>query len=218
MKANGILLFFALVAFPMFGQELNPIQLKPHSTSKDCDIMKAFQQRQSTREFDPKAISLQDLSDLLWAANGINRPESGKKTAPSAMNAQDVDIYVCTAEGAYLFDAAGNSLKPIVAKDLRPLMDGGRPSGAPTLILLVADLSKNRSYQPNNAEANKHIYEMSALDAGIVSQNISLFCASAGLGTVPRYGMDQAGLKSSLNLKASQILWLNHPVGYFKAR
>ncbi len=194
-------------------QDLAPIQLNTPGKSRGCDIMQALQQRQSTRSLSSTAISLQDLSDLLWAANGINRPESGKKTAPSAMNSQDVDIYVLNAEGSYRYDALSNTLQPVTKGDQRNLVEGNRPSGAPIILVLTADMAKYRNYKAGDDANNKHLYEMGALDAGIVSQNISLFCAAAGLGTVPRAGMNKEALKEALKLSSSQVLWLNHPIG-----
>jgi hypothetical protein len=130
------------------------------------------------------------------------------------MNCQDIDIYICKADGAYLYDASQQAWKQVTATDVRPLIDGNRPSGAPHILLLVADMSKYRSYKEGDEAANKHLYEMGALDAGIVSENIGLFCAAANLATVPRASMNKEALQKALNLKSSQILWLNHPVGY----
>ena len=159
---------------------------------------------------------LQDLSDLLWAANGINRPENGKKTAPSAMNSQDVDIYVSRADGTYFYNAITNDLVLVTTEDLRPLMDGNRPLGTPVILLLVSDMSRYKNYSPGNPDQNRHLFEVGAIDAGIVSQNISLFCAANDLGTRPRASMNQEALRKALNLKESQVMWLNHPVGYPK--
>jgi nitroreductase len=179
-------------------------------------VYKRQAKRQSNRTFDTKELTHQDLSDLLWAANGINRPESKKRTAPSAMNAQDVDIYVCMADGTYLYDASTNCLMQVTQQDIRPFSEGGRSTGAPVILLLVSDASRYRNYKPENKEANRQLEMMGAIDAGIVSQNISLFCAGAGIGTVPRASLDQAAIRKALNLKESQSVWLNHPVGYLK--
>ena len=155
--------------------------------------MTALQKRQSTREYADKKLELQDLSDLLWAAAGINRPESGKRTSPTAMNKQEIDVYVCLQEGAYLYHPKANSLEPVTKEDLRPAVGGGQGFVATAPEVL----------RP-------------ALDAGIVSQNISLFCSGTGLVTVPRASMDQAKLKSGLKLKDTQRPLINHPVGYAK--
>ncbi len=213
---NKLMLFLInfLLVFSVSAQEDKSIRLNEPSAFRNTDVMKAFQNRQSATIYSSRDISLQDLSDLLWAANGINRPQNGKRTAPSALNSQDIDVYVCRADGAYIYDAGGNVIRQVSEKDLRPLMNGSRPSDAPVLLLLIADLSRYKSYKPGDSQANKRIYDMSALDAGIVSQNISLFCAAAGLGTRPRAGMNHEELRKELNLKESQIPWLNHPVGY----
>lgn len=219
MKKTTLLLTAALwlttslLTLSVQAQDLAPIQLNTPGKNRNCDLMQALQQRQSNRSFNPTAVSLQDLSDLLWAANGINRPESGKKTAPSAMNSQDVDIYVLNAEGSFRYDALSNTLQPVAKGDQRTLVEGNRPSGAPIILVLTADMAKYRNYKAGDDANNKHLYEMGAIDAGIVSQNISLFCAAAGLGTVPRAGMNKEALKEILKLTPSQVLWLNHPIG-----
>ena len=216
MRKIVILLSAFLLVLSVSAQEGKSIKLNEPLKTRNTDIMTAFQNRQSTNVYDSRDLSLQDLSDLLWAANGINRPQNGKKTAPSAMNSQDIDVYVCRADGVYLYDAAKKELRQVAKKDLRPLMNGNRPNDAPVLLLLVADLSRYKSYVPGNDEANKRLRDMSALDAGIVSQNISILCAAAALGTRPRAYMNHDELRKELNLTNSQIIWLNHPVGYTK--
>jgi len=217
MKKTTALLFLASLSLALSAQDLKVLPLNAHSTTKGSNLMEAFQNRQSVRSMETTELPLQDLSDLLWAANGINRPESGKRTAPSAMDSRDVDVYVCRADGAYLYDAVANSLKQITIQDVRPLLDGRRATGAPVILLLTSDMAKFRGYQPDSSlQKNKSAYEMGCLDAGIVSQNIALYCAGTGLATVPRAGMDQKGLREALQLKKSQNLWLNHPVGYAK--
>ena len=157
-------------------------------------------------------MSNTDLSDLLWAANGINRSSEGKRTAPSAMNRQDIDIYVVLPQGTYLYDAKGHKLNLISEGDHRSAVAGGQTfvNNAPVSLVLVSDLSKL-----GDAKSN-HVQLMGAMDAGIVSQNISLFCSAARLATVPRASMDLARLKTALKLKDTQMPMMNHPVGYFK--
>ena len=203
IKKGGImkkfLLFSLLVG--LFGgsqaQDLKPIKLNQPNVKRGLPVMTALQKRQSTR----------DLSDLLWAAAGINRPESGKRTSPTAMNKQEIDVYVCLQEGAYLYHPKANSLEPVTKEDLRPAVGGGQGfvATAPVCLVMVADLSKFGGE-----------VLMPALDASIVSQNISLFCSGTGLVTVPRASMDQAKLKSGLKLKDTQRPLINHPVGYAK--
>jgi nitroreductase len=84
------------------------------------------------------------------------------------------------------------------------------------ILLLVTDISRYKDYNPENSRATKRMNDMGTLDAGIVSQNIGLFCAGAGLGTVPRIGMDNKSIRLALDLKDTQIPWLNNPVGYPK--
>ena len=204
IKKGGImkkfLLFSLLVG--LFGgsqaQDLKPIKLNQPNVKRGLPVMTALQKRQSTREYADKKLELQDLSDLLWAAAGINRP---------AMNKQEIDVYVCLQEGAYLYHPKANSLEPVTKEDLRPAVGGGQGfvATAPVCLVMVADLSKFGGE-----------VLMPALDAGIVSQNISLFCSGTGLVTVPRASMDQAKLKSGLKLKDTQRPLINHPVGYAK--
>lgn len=212
MKHFILSLTFALVfGSTMYGQSIKlPVN---ENKERGKTVLQALADRKSTGEFSDRELSLEDLSDLLWAANGINRPEIGKKTAPSAQNAQEIDIYVCLKNGAYIYDAKEHALNFVSKGDFR--MMGERKAGAvaaPCLLVLVAETSRY------NAERNtkEHINNMSYVDGGIVSQNISVFCAGADIGTKPRAQMDRNGLKEALKLSDSQVLILNHPVGYFK--
>ncbi|WP_106830662.1 nitroreductase family protein [Parabacteroides pacaensis] len=172
---------------------MEPIKLNQPDKKRGTAVMEALAKRQSTKECSDKMLSLQDLSDLLWAANGINRPESGKRTAPSAMNRQDVKVYVCTAEGSYLYNHKTHTLEPVSSGDVRP-------AKAPVCLVLVTDANET----------------WSAIDAGIVSQNISLFCAGTGIATYPRATMNREELTKALKLTGTQTLMLCHPTGYFK--
>ena len=188
------------------------VKLPKPNLNRAGTVMKALSERQSTREYASKALSLADLSDLLWAANGINRPESGKRTAPSALNKQDVDVYVILPEGSYVYDAKNHQLNLVSEGDQRDAVAGGQTfvKAAPVSLVLVSDVSLfGDAQKPQNQVVG-------AMDVGIVSQNISLFCANAKLATVPRGSMDATQLKKVLKLKDSQIPMLNHPVGYFK--
>lgn len=187
-----------------------PIKLNAPNKSRGTTVMKALSERHSVRDFSSKELNLQDLSDLLWAANGINRSD-GKRTAPSAMNKQDVDIYVIMKSGAYLYDAKIHTLKPVVTKDLRGDVAGGQDfvKVAPVSLVLVSDISRFGSM------ASKEMNTiMGAVDVGTVCQNINLFCAATGLITVPRASMEKEALKQSLKLTDNQILIMNNPVGY----
>lgn len=204
---NVCLLFSMMV----YGAE-KVIPLPQPDMSRAANVMKAFAERHSTREYASKALALTDLSDLLWAANGVNRSADGKRTAPSAMNRQDIDIYVVLPEGVYIYVAKAHKLNLVSEGDYRAAVGAGQDfvKTAPVSLVLVSDLS--RLGDPQNLRTQM----MGAMDAGIVSQNISLFCSAARLATVPRATMDVAKLKTALQLKDSQVLMMNHPVGYFK--
>lgn len=186
------------------------IQLTEPDKSLEVTLMQALTDRQSQREFADRHLSLEDLSTLLWAANGINR-EDGKRTAPSAVNAQDIDLYVCLASGAYLYDAKQSRLVRITADDLRPMAAGRQPMSAPVFLIMVADLSR---YPEGLAAQRPLVMQFAAEDAGYVSANIGLYSAAAGLATVPRATMDADGLRTSLRLTDQQVPLLNNPVGY----
>jgi SagB-type dehydrogenase family enzyme len=188
------------------------VQLKKPDMTRKATLMEALSRRMSTREFGAKKLSEQELSDLLWAGNGVNRAD-GKRTAPSARNVQDIDIYVVMPEGAYLYDAKKNSLEPVAAGDHRAVIAPQQAfvATAPVNLLLVSDYGRFSGGANDAGTAS-----MAALDAGIVSQNISLFCAAAGLATVPRAMLDAEKIAAALKLKPSQKILLNHPVGYPK--
>jgi nitroreductase len=180
------------------------IKLSAPAKSGGLTIMEALWLRASVRTWSKRELQPQELSDLLWAANGINRPDK-KRTAPSAINAQDVDIYVVMKGGAYLYDAANHALTPIATGDHRS--EVGVPN-APVQLFLV---SEGARFQRGTPEQKR---EWGALDAGIVSQNIALFCAARGLATRPRASFERDKLTPLLKLKDSQHAFLNHPVGY----
>lgn len=170
---------------------LKEIRLNSPTAKRGSSVMEALKNRHSTREFAARELSLQDLSDILWAANGINRPD-GKRTAPSAMNSQDVRIYICLPQGCYVYDPQNQMMLPVSNQDARP-----DPS-APAVLILVADTNGT----------------WPSIDIGVVSQNISIFCAGTGIGTYPRGFMDKTVLKQALKLANDQIPLLCHPIGY----
>jgi nitroreductase len=259
----------AVILFCLFAwataAEVTAIKLNPPSLKRGLPLMVALSVRASAREFSEKDLSLQDLSDLLWAADGMSRPSENKSTAPSAMNAHDVRIYIFMKDGAYLYDAPKHELSPVLTGDFRlqimmarPPRPGAAPvtpapapvapkppvnttPGQPTLdpkipfpppappagvtpppppppapanppvqIILVSDGDRFTRGGPEQK------FEWGALDAGIISQNISLFCAATGLKTCPKASMNKARIKELLKLTDAQTIFLNHPVGYMK--
>jgi len=212
MKKIILQICIVILAISSFAQAPKPIMLNPPDLTRGSAVMKALSARASEKAFDTAALKLQDLSDLLWAANGINRPESGKRTAPSAMNAQDIDVYLSMKSGIWFYNAKKNRLESVADGDYRKFVADKQEnfSNAPVFCLLVSDISRF----PVGTDSLKMIW--AAFDAGIVSQNISLFCASAGLATRPRGSMDQQKLREVLKLRDTQRLMLNNPVSYLK--
>ena len=211
MKKVQLLFMCLLLSVTLYAAD-KVIRLPKPDMNRGGTVMKALADRHSTREFAAKALSMADLSDLLWAANGVNRPESGKRTAPSAMNKQDVDVYVVLPQGTYLYDAKAHQLNLVSEGDHRDAVAGGQAfvKTAPVSLVLISDLSRFGDAKSARSQL------MGAMDSGIVSQNISIFCSAANIATVPRASMDNEQLKKVLKLKDSQMPMMNHPVGYFK--
>ena len=201
---------FVTVAVVAAGQS-DTRSLPAPTKSAKMTLMESLQQRHSVRDFSDKAVSDADLSELLWAACGINRPDTKKITAPSAINAQDILVYVCTKDGAWLYVPDGNSLQKVSDKDLRPAVAGRQEAVAvaPVSLVLVSDRTKF-------GDRAKGAEVMGAIDAGYVSQNICLACTALGLATVPRMTMDKETLAKELHLDENKTLLVNHPVGYEK--
>jgi nitroreductase len=204
--------FFALLLVPagLFAQDLKPVALPAPQTSGGKPLMQALKERKSTREFSPEKLSPQVLSNLLWAGWGINR-EDGRRTAPSASNRQEIEIYAVTADGVYVYDAKGNALKPVASGDLRKVT-GTVPfvAEAPLNLVYVADFSKMGNGDENNKNATSNA------NAGLIAENVYLFCASEGLGAVVRGSVPRAELSKALNLRPDQRIVLAQTVGYIK--
>jgi len=194
-----------------YAEDLKPIQLSPPQLDKGKLLMQALKERKTSREFKPDKLPVDVLSNLLWAAWGVNRPDLKKRTAPSAQNKQEIDIYVSTADGVYLYDAEGNILKPIVAGDLRAYC-GTQPfvKEAPVNLVFVADLAK----MSERDEVDKMMW--AGADTGFISQNVYLFCASEGLATVVRAYVDRPKLAEAIKLRPDQRITFSQTVGYPK--
>jgi SagB-type dehydrogenase family enzyme len=192
------------------GQELKPIQLPKPQTDMGRPLMQVLRDRSSTRAFSSEELPAQVLSNLLWAAYGVNRPGSGKRTAPSAMNWQEIDIYVARSDGLYLYDAKTHQLNPVLGGDLRA--QTGTQSyvkDAALNLVYVADLTKTKGASGENDM-------FVAADAGFIAQNVYLFCASEGLGTVVRGSVDRPALAKSMRLRSDQKIILAQTVGFPK--
>lgn len=187
------------------------VKLPEPDKNVSMTLYQALQQRKSVREYSTKDIDDMKLSQLLWAAVGINRPD-GHLTAPTAINAQDITVYVCRKDGAYLYVAKDNTLQKVSDKDLRKSVASAQAfaADAPISLVIVTDNAKFRGGSTNGPTIS------GAIDAGYVSQNIDLACEALGLCTVPRATMDKDALKKELKLTDSQNAILNHPVGYKK--
>ena len=194
-----------------FAQDLKSIPLPKPQTDGGRPLMQVLKDRQSARAFSTEKLPQQVLSNLLWAAFGVNRPESGKRTAPSAMNRQEIDIYVSTADGLYLYDAKANSLEVVLEQDIRALA-GSQPfvQEAPLNLIYVADYSR----MGKATDEQKIFY--SAAATGFIGQNVYLYCASEGLATVIRATIDKPALEKAMKLRPDQKVTLSQTVGYPK--
>lgn len=170
--------------------------------------MEALSHRKTTREFNPGgALSPQSLSDLLWAAFGINRPENDHRTAPSAMNSQEIDLYVALPSGLFLYSAKSNRLDSVRAGDLRSKTSGQAwIKDVPVVLIYVADLPRLAKAKPET----RSFY--AAFDAGCICQNVYLYCASAGLASVV-YDLNRAPLAEAMGLRESQQIIFAQAVG-----
>ncbi len=195
-----MLLSFSLFAANLFAQD---IKLPAPDKTGGKPLMQALSERKSTREFQKKELSNTVLSNLLWAANGFNRDD--KRTAPTANNKQELELYVTLKSGVYFYDAKNHLLKLIKKGDYRKSA-GSQDfvATAPLNVIFVSDLQK--------ASSEKYAFT----DCGFVAQNIYLFCASEGLGTVVRGWFDKEELEKLLQLPSHMQVLLTQTVGYPK--
>jgi len=207
----AIVLALVAAAGSAFAQSLAPISLPAPMMDGGKPLMSALKARASAREFSGDPLPSQTLSNLLWAAWGINRPD-GRRTAPSASNKQEIDIYVTLPGGAYVWDAKANVLNPVAAGDHRA--DTGTqpfPATAALNLVYVADMTKagrpaTDPQQMLNVGAN----------AGFIAENVYLFCASEGLATVVRASVPKDVLAKALQLRDTQVIVLAQTVGFPK--
>ena len=208
MRRLGICLALASVAVSL-AQDQAIVPLPKPRTDGGKPLMQALKERKSTREFAPRPLTEQQLSDLLWAAFGVNRPD-GHRTAPTTMNLRCIDVYVGTADGLFLFDPDAHALKRVLKDDIRAATTGQvELREAPVALIFVADHARMAKVTP----AEREFY--AAADTGYISQNAYLFCASEGLATVV-HAVDQQALAKAMKLGDDKKVILAQSVGYPK--
>jgi SagB-type dehydrogenase family enzyme len=204
--------------------DLQPILLVRPSYDKGKSVLKALRQRKTIREISDKKLSLQMLSDLLWAACGVNRKKGPfnipGRTAATASNSQEIDLYVALQEGVYFYDPYKHILLPVVAGDLRTLAIGkgqaGFGSQAPVRILYVANVNKlantwgYREPGLQDPEIQKSYYYV---DTGIIAGNVYLFAASMGLACW-FHNCNKPALTKKLKLRPGQWVLFGQTLGY----
>ena len=206
MKKILLLVFVLTLCMGVKAQET--VQLpQPEIGMLGKSLGKILQERRSVREYQDKHVDLKILSTLLWAACGISDPASGKITAPSAVNMQDIKVYVCNKMGVALFNPKDNTLTQVSNENILQDLAAGQNFvlDAPFTLLLVSDQGNRRRND-----------QYGAMDAGYVSQNIYLACNALGLSTVARAMMNKDAIRTKLNLAEGVIVELNHPIGYKK--
>jgi nitroreductase len=188
--------------------EPKAVALPPPQQSGGMPLMSALKARRSTRQFKPAAIPRQILSDLLWAAFGVNRP-SGDRTAPYWRHIMVIDVYLAMADGVWMYDPAAHALVPYLPQDLRA-KTGMQDfvASAPLNLIYVAQGERMTDVGPQD----RRLY--ASVDSGFIGQNVYLFCASQGLGTVFRGAIDYAALDAALHLPEGRFVTFAQTVGY----
>jgi len=201
----------ALAAGKSFAQTPQAITLPPPAMDGGMSLMQALKSRQSNRDYADKQLSNQDLSNLLWAAWGVNRPQDDGRTAPRWRDAYLLDIYVVRADGVWLYEPKTHRLLFHMAGDLRGQTTTGQPfvATAPVNLAYVVDFSKIKGESENDKNAT------AGATAGVTGQNVYLHCASAGLATVFRESVP-AALAKVLKLPPGQVIQFAQTVGYPK--
>ncbi|MDR2425619.1 MAG: SagB/ThcOx family dehydrogenase [Endomicrobium sp.] len=179
--------------------------------SKGKTVLQAMKDRHSSREFADRPLDMQALSQLLWAAGGINREDSGGRTAPTAMNCQEIEVYAFLKDGVYLYAPKENKLILVIEGDKRAVAGvQSFVAEAAVNLVYVSDMEKMKG------EDEEHKMMMIAVDTGHVSENVYLYCASVDLACVVRAYVDAGAISKLLNLKDSQKVILSQSVGYKK--
>jgi nitroreductase len=209
LVATMVLLALFLLGGTLIALDLNPIALPAPQTHSGKPLMEALALRSTSRAFASDELPVQTLSNLLWAAWGINQPKEGKRTAPSASNWQEIDVYVVMSSGAYVYDALSNTLKPVVSGDYRTLA-GKQPfvKDAPVTLVFVADATRMKAGEPSES--------IKWADTAFISENVYLFAASEGLATGIRANVDRPALAKALLLKTDQSITMVQSIGFPK--
>ena len=185
------------------------IRLLEPSYDEGMTLMQALKARKSSSGFTEKEIPLQDLSNILWAAVGVNRPD-GKRTAPTGSNRQEIEVYAFFKTGVYYYNFKDHTLELVKEGDYRSLTGRRDAEGAYLNLLFFADTSKTERENPAGGGAATVSY----VDVGYVSQNVYLACANAGIGSRARGGWDQQKLTETLGLDPALWVVLGQTVGY----
>jgi SagB-type dehydrogenase family enzyme len=212
MVMQKILFSILLAAFLCNGtlssQVIETLPLAEPEKTGGMPLFDALSKRSSIRSFQSVMLTDKDLSNLLWAAFGVNR-EDGRRTAPSARNWQQFDIYLIMADGWYLFEPKDHALLKMGNEDLREYAGSqDYVKTAPLNLIYVSDHERM-----TGADMDNRIFH-SATDVGFIAQNVYLYCASEGLATVVRGLVDRDGLHEVLKLRPSQHVILGQTVGY----
>lgn len=215
LSLKRILFIMAISATANIASAEKPMPLLQPSKTGGLSIMETLWNRHSDREFSERILSDQDLSDLLFAASGVNRVEDGKLTSPSALNTQEIDLYLFTKDGVFKYIPNGHQLQKVADGDNRKLV-AGTPEFSQDFVM-EAPVSLLTVANPQKFERLSEMANMMAItDAGIMSENVCLFCAGRGLSVVPRATMDRDAISKLLNLPKEAILVLNLTIGYPK--
>lgn len=208
MKKFYVLAMAVMASLSMQAQDIK--LPSPNVKRSTMSVMEALNTRHSVREYSNKELSNQEISDLCWATCGMTR-DKDHRTAPTAMNKKEIRLYVFTKKGVYEYMPVENTLVECAKGDHRDKVAGGQTfvNDAPVSLLMVVDFQRFGS-------TGEHAQAMCMVDAGIVCQNINLYCQSAGLATVPRGTMDAKALSELLKLNNDQKPVMNNPVGYPK--
>ena len=191
-------------------EALETIELPMSHEGLHAPLIQALKERRTIRDLHEEELPLELISSLLWSAYGYNRPDEMKRVAPSAVNVQEYDIYLFTREGIYLYNAEKNSIQLLVKGDHRKEISQQKHFAvAPVSIVMVANYDRMSLFK--NTE-DRDFY--AAVDAGYISQNIYLFCASANLGTVACGGINRDIIHKLLGITNGRAM-LAHPVGMF---